>query len=89
MPERADREDVVRRRLVGLRVLLRGEEDVFVARHGGVERVDDRSRPTKSCETMCGNTMMSRSGRSGTVRRFTSGGPLPSLSLLKNIDTVD
>ncbi len=28
----------------------------------------DFSRPTKSGTTMCGKTMMSRSGRSGTVR---------------------
>jgi hypothetical protein len=29
--------------------------------------------------------MMSRSGRSGTVRLFTKEGPFPSVSLLKNI----
>ena len=43
--ERADLEDVVRRGLVGLGVLLRGEEDVLVARHRGIERVD-RPLPT-------------------------------------------
>ena len=40
MPSVPTVEDVVRRRLVGLRVLLRGEEDVLVARHRRVERVD-------------------------------------------------
>jgi hypothetical protein len=45
----------------------------------------ERSRPTKSCETMCGNTMMSRSGRSGTVRLLTLGGPLLSISLSNSI----
>ena len=33
-------EDVVRRGLVGLGVLLRGEEDVLVPRHRRFERVD-------------------------------------------------
>src|SRR5450432_2383480 len=41
------------------------------------------SRPTNSCDTMCGNTMMSLSGRAGTVRR---GAALRSLgSFLKNM----
>src|SRR6185369_14660805 len=40
-----------------------------------------RSRPTNSCETMCGNTMMSRSGNAGTI--FLAPCPLPSF--LKNM----
>src|SRR5690242_6625975 len=43
----------------------------------------DRSRPTKSWETMCGKTMMSRRGKSGRSPR--SGAPRALLSLLKNI----
>src|SRR5262245_3690683 len=42
------------------------------------------SRPTKSWLTMCGNTMMSRRGSAGSVRR--GPWPLPSPSCLKNID---
>src|SRR5450631_4533003 len=42
------------------------------------------SRPTNSCDTMCGNTMISRSGNAGTVRR---GAALRSLgSFLKNMN---
>ena len=41
-----------------------------------------RSRPTKSCDTMCGNTMMSRSGRSGIAPRASA---LGRPSFLKNI----
>jgi hypothetical protein len=41
------------------------------------------SRPTKSWLTMCGNTMMSRSGRAGRVRREAVAGL--SLSFLKNM----
>jgi hypothetical protein len=37
---------------------------------------------------MCGKTMMSRNGKSGTVRRFALGGPLASESLLNNIAIV-
>src|SRR5258706_14715588 len=40
------------------------------------------SRPTNSCDTMCGNTMMSRSGNAGSGRRGTAG---LSFSFLKNI----
>src|SRR5882757_1030481 len=40
-----------------------------------------RSRPTNSCDTMCGNTMMSRSGNAGT----TFFVPVPLPSFLKNM----
>ena len=86
VPSVPDCEDVVRRRLVGLGVLLRGEEDVLVPRHRRVERVDATARgPTKSCETMCGNTMMSRRGKSGIASLLAVIGALPSPSLLKNM----
>ena len=39
--------------------------------------VIDRSRPTKSCDTMCGKTMMSRSGSSGADPALRAG-HLPS-----------
>src|SRR5690606_23424756 len=42
------------------------------------------SRPTNSCDTMCGNTMMSRSGSAGSGRRAAPPG-LSLLSFLKNI----
>src|SRR6187397_1592070 len=44
-----------------------------------------RSRPTNSCDTMCGNTMMSRSGSAGTTR-LPPGLPLPSF--LKNMSQL-
>ena len=54
--ERADLEDVVRRRLVGLRVLLRGEEDLLVARHRRVERVDAIARGRRRAGSPCAGT---------------------------------
>src|SRR5882672_5842297 len=41
------------------------------------------SRPTKSCETICGNTTMSRRGSAGRLRR--GGAPGFSFSFLKNM----
>src|SRR3954464_10647138 len=45
------------------------------------------SRPTKSCDTMCGDTMMSRSGRAGSVLRPGAG--LSEPSFLKNISVME
>ena len=42
--------------LVGLRVLLRGEEDVLVARHRLVERVDRLLAPDEELARPCAGT---------------------------------
>ena len=80
--ERADLEDVVRRRArwSSPSSARRGRSPCR-ALIASSSALIDFSRPTKSGTTMCGKTMMSRSGRSGTLR----GAFFLSSSLLKNI----